>query len=466
MLDDATIEAAAQIAGDHEISAIEITEAERAAGALEEGKLALALERFQTHVYLRIEKLFSADYVRSLDAHYRKAYGRYLGGTNKPDRRPLFTLDIKGAVNDPRFLDNPLISPLLGRLLGQRYIAAAVSSVVSYPGAPDQFLHRDARQLFPGSEEGVEENGIDKDLPTYSITMLAPLVDFTRETGCTRVWPGSHRIAGKIEGLRVGSIDPEIAVGSVLLTDGRVLHRGAANHSDRLRPLMYVTYQRMWYRDLNGYERRPPVLVSRPRPQIDGAGAAPALRVDARDEHEALCEVLHRPRAAHAPAPEADSGHLGPLAGDWDRASADARTPGRANAWTAPPRRRRRALSGAAAASARSGARELRVQQRRGKVLIADRPQPARDRQTPDRSRPNIGARRVRSAMHHRRADLDAGRESVGQQEPAGFLLEDRPKAPRDTSSSASSRCKRGGQLPLDSLGERAASDPDRGSQR
>lgn len=209
-----------------------------------------------------VEDLFTPAQMEALEEAYRRVGANRLARTNKPDHRPLFTVPVRGPFASGDLLDNPLLSPLIARLLGKDYIISAVSAVASFPGAPDQFLHRDASPLFPAPNRPQDdENSVEWRLPPYSITMLVPLIDFTRETGCTRVWPGSHHIAGTEEGLRVGSLDPEVRVGSVLLTDGRVLHRGAANRSDRLRPLFYLTFHRAWFRDFGGYVRRPPIDV-------------------------------------------------------------------------------------------------------------------------------------------------------------------------------------------------------------
>lgn len=250
------IESYAAVAGNHEISSISVTDRERAAGMIDVEKLDRAKSLFAENGYIRIENLFSPEQMRAFDAQYRKSYSRLLSETNKQDKRPLFTVRIEGAFNDPNLLSNPLIEPLLTHFLGKNFILAALSAVASFPGAPDQHLHRDATQLFG------TDNEIDKDLPPYSMTMLVPLIDFTTETGCTRVWPRSHHLAGQENGLKVGSLDPEVKVGSVLITDGRTLHRGAANRSDRLRPLFYMTFHRSWYRDFGGYAKRPPILMS------------------------------------------------------------------------------------------------------------------------------------------------------------------------------------------------------------
>lgn len=256
-MNDATaIETLAAVEGQHALSSITVTEAERAAGALSADRLDEAQALFARHGYLRVENLFTPEQMRAFDTAYRSRYRNFLTATNKKDKRPLFTVRISGPFADAAVIANPLLVPFFASFLGEDYILQAMSAVASFPGAPDQHLHRDATPLFG------KDNEADRDLPPYSMTMLVPLIDFTRETGCTRVWPGSHRIAGREAGLAVGSLDPEVRVGSVLITDGRVLHRGAANRSDRLRPLFYCTFHRSWYRDFWGYENRPPILLA------------------------------------------------------------------------------------------------------------------------------------------------------------------------------------------------------------
>ncbi|MHA6265115.1 phytanoyl-CoA dioxygenase family protein [Arenibacterium sp. CAU 1754] len=248
-------ELAAQV-GSHDVSSIAVTDDERRAGALTPDKAELAARLFAQNGYLRVDNLFSPEQMQNFDTAFRETSRPFLARTNKQDKRPLFTLPIAGPINDAGLLANPLLKPLLSGALGEDFIVATVSGIASFPGAPDQFLHRDAKQLFG------KDNQADHDLPPYSITMLVPLVDANAETGSTRVWPGTHHVAGTEEGLKTGSIDPEVRVGSVLLTDGRVLHRGIANRSDRIRPLLYLTFHRSWYRDFGGYEQRPPIQIS------------------------------------------------------------------------------------------------------------------------------------------------------------------------------------------------------------
>lgn len=275
------IDDVAAIVGNHQIANISISDAERAASTMSPDTLQTAKTLFAENGYIRVQNLFTAEQMAAFEAQYRDRYRNFLTATNKPDKRPLFTVNIEGAFAQREVISNPILLPFLESFLGKDFILAAMSAVASFPGAPDQHLHRDATMLFG------PQNVADYNLPVYSITMLVPLIDFTRETGCTRVWPGSHKIAGRDEGLAVGSLDPEVRVGSVLISDGRVLHRGAANGSNKLRPLFYATFHRAWYRDFGGYTQRPPIMISN-----KNFAALPAdlqARVDwSRDRYKAV----------------------------------------------------------------------------------------------------------------------------------------------------------------------------------
>lgn len=256
MSDMNQIEAIASIVGDHQVANISISQAERDTGVMAADNLQMAKSLFATNGYIRVQNLFTAEQMAGFDAQYRDRYRKFLTATNKRDKRPLFTVDIEGVFAQRAVISNPVLLPFLESVLGVDFILAAMSAVASFPGAPDQHLHRDATMLFG------PDNTADTALPVYSITILVPLINFTKETGCTRVWPGSHKIAGREAGLAVGSLDPEVHVGSVLISDGRVLHRGAANQSDKLRPLFYTTFHRSWYRDSYGYAQRQPFSIS------------------------------------------------------------------------------------------------------------------------------------------------------------------------------------------------------------
>ncbi|MDN3638485.1 phytanoyl-CoA dioxygenase family protein [Simiduia curdlanivorans] len=237
-------------------SSIRFTDSERDSHELPAEKIAQGVALFKAHGYLKVENVFDPVTMEAWQRHYRVRYRDQLVGTSQEDKRPLYTVDIEGPFNSVKLYANPKVFPIVKAILGDNCILGALSTVISFPGAPDQFVHRDSQAIF------TEDYSVDVTIPAYAMTMLVPLVDCTLETGCTKVRPGTHLLT-KHQELSGGEwVDPEVSVGSILLTDSRVIHRGGANKSNRVRPIVYLTYHRKWYRDFWGYEHRPPVNVS------------------------------------------------------------------------------------------------------------------------------------------------------------------------------------------------------------
>ena len=44
--------------------------------------------------------------------------------------------------------------------------------------------------------------------------------------------------------------------------DCRVMHGGTGNRSTAPRPILYMSYQRRWFRDYDGYRVKPPIHIS------------------------------------------------------------------------------------------------------------------------------------------------------------------------------------------------------------
>lgn len=238
------------------LSSIYFSDTERDANELPATKIAEGVALFKKNGYLRVENVFNPTLMAAWDKHYQQRYEFQLAKTNQKDKRPLFTVDIEGPFNSPELYANSKIFPIIRAMLGDQCILGAMSTVISFPGAPDQFVHRDSQAIFN------DDYAIDTKIPTYAMTMLVPLVDCTLETGCTKVRPGTHLLNSYEESKQSEWVDPEVKVGSLLLTDSRVIHRGGANNSNIIRPLIYLTYHRKWYRDFWGYENRPPVNIS------------------------------------------------------------------------------------------------------------------------------------------------------------------------------------------------------------
>jgi hypothetical protein len=238
-----------------EIPTITFSDEETARQTPAERTIVEAVDAFRSAGALRLHRAFPAEVLDALDEHYRKRYSLELRSTKKKDRRPLFTVDVEGPFNTPAFYANPLFFPIVERLLGQDCILGACSSVVSFPGAPSQHTHRDSLSLFG-------DYAYDVALPPYALTVLMPLVDATIERGSTEVWPETHREPVLARAIERSPVHPTVPRGSVMMTDSRVVHRGAENRSNDARPLIYNSYHRHWFRDYFGYGDRPPVAMS------------------------------------------------------------------------------------------------------------------------------------------------------------------------------------------------------------
>jgi hypothetical protein len=106
--------------------------------------------------------------------------------------------------------------------------------------------HRDPGTLF-------EDEKLDMAIPDFYCTMLMPLDPTPLERGPTEFILGSHRktvpeLCESGEGaLRIAAAcaDP----GDVILFNGKILHRGRANMSDKGRGVLYVSHTKVWYDD-------------------------------------------------------------------------------------------------------------------------------------------------------------------------------------------------------------------------
>lgn len=120
------------------------------------------------------------------------------------------------------------------------------------PGESQQKLHRDqmAFDFYP----------FPPDYHAQCNTMWA-LTDFTIENGATHICPGTS-IMDDDEAARVESFQAEMARGSVLFYDGKVLHGGGANVSDGPRRGVNITYAVGWVRqEENQFLACPPEIA-------------------------------------------------------------------------------------------------------------------------------------------------------------------------------------------------------------
>jgi ectoine hydroxylase-related dioxygenase (phytanoyl-CoA dioxygenase family) len=154
------------------------------------------------------------------------------------------------------------------------------------PGEPSQTIHRDqwAFDFFP----------FPKGYEVQCNTIWA-MTDFTEENGATRVIPGSHLHADRLEYKHADTEPAEMEQGSVLFYTGAVYHGGGANRSNATRMGVNLTYARSWLRQEENQYLSVPHEIARELPDdvlrlIGYARGAYALGYvdDLRDPLDAL----------------------------------------------------------------------------------------------------------------------------------------------------------------------------------
>ncbi len=211
--------------------------------------------------YLIIEDLFSEQFIDGLYASFESEYSQYFSDTvfddalKVGDKRVMVSVKLQGPFNNPEYYANPLVMPLLARLLGRDLILFSLGSVVSLPGAQLQRTHRDHRPLF-------EEKSVNAKLPSVAVTMGIPLIEMNNVNGTTRIYGKTHWNQDKLsDNDRKDGINPTIRKGSCMLFDYHLFHEGTPNNSGNVRPLMYNIYSRAWFRDCQNYTKQVPMAA-------------------------------------------------------------------------------------------------------------------------------------------------------------------------------------------------------------
>jgi len=135
-----------------------------------------------------------------------------------------------------------VIEQLMNEALGVGWICTSLIAAISTKGGAPQALHQDQAGIHPDSRSPM------------SVNILTPLTDVDETNGGTLVIPGSHRLLSDAvrEGVPVGKLPPAINIeakaGSMVLTDGRLLHGTGINHTDSPRIVMLCNMQKPWLR--------------------------------------------------------------------------------------------------------------------------------------------------------------------------------------------------------------------------
>ena len=139
----------------------------------------------------------------------------------------------------------PLIERLLDELLDAGWNHFSFISNISYPGCHPQGLHQDQSFIAPFVTEA----------PALVNTIYI-LQDVNEVNGGTLLIPGSHRpngTGGEVYGELPPAINLEARAGTILIMDGRTLHGGAVNRSDKLRYIITNSTVKPWVRQQESF---------------------------------------------------------------------------------------------------------------------------------------------------------------------------------------------------------------------
>ena len=223
------------------------------------------VEQFERDNFLVIDRLFDPALI---DAAAAEVHGQFtdLDAEALPPhlrvgpRRIQLPVQLKGALLEPALYANPLLLRMLEPLLGRKFLIDSFTCVVAFPGAPEQRLHRDHDDLFMDRQELRER------LAPYAITVTIPLIDFTEDTGATRLFAGSQALGGPAVDEQLAEAEGKLSYvkrGGCYLMDYRLIHRGTANRSDRMRPMLSLIYARPWFTDAENFNAHPRITIAR-----------------------------------------------------------------------------------------------------------------------------------------------------------------------------------------------------------
>jgi len=159
-------------------------------------------------------------------------------------RHDLYKGFSRGFLAHPNVRNNPVISKILKEILVSAYNTYQ-GVILSAPNSGTQYWHRDTDTLQNRGTCGKQMVQLDD----FYFTVVMPcLVDVTMENGPTQFYAGSHRQSA--DEYDENSLEYACApLGSAILWNGKINHRGTSNQSSTDRPMIYQVWHKMWYND-------------------------------------------------------------------------------------------------------------------------------------------------------------------------------------------------------------------------
>jgi ectoine hydroxylase-related dioxygenase (phytanoyl-CoA dioxygenase family) len=153
----------------------------------------------------------------------------------------VYCLAAKSRDFDRLILD-PLILDVSERVLGPDFLLTATLAIKLEPGESAQDFHYD--DVF---------YRVPRPRPTYSVSTLWAIDDFTIDNGATVIYPGSHRWGDDRPRELPKVVTATMPAGSVLVYYGTLVHAGGANTSDGDRLGISIQYCTAWGRQQENF---------------------------------------------------------------------------------------------------------------------------------------------------------------------------------------------------------------------
>jgi len=201
--------------------------------------------------YCKVEDALSSEQVKTIRQRVLdQAEGEKLAGIAQktPSGQNINCCVNKGLCfeglieHDPEVVQGgALVEQIVTEALGPGWICASLIAAISLKGGVPQALHQD------------QNDALDSLSPT-SINILSMITDVDEVNGGTLVIPGSHLVLSQaLRGNKpVGKLPPAINLdakaGTMVITDGRLLHGTGINHTDDPRIVMLNGMQKPWLR--------------------------------------------------------------------------------------------------------------------------------------------------------------------------------------------------------------------------
>ena len=159
--------------------------------------------------------------------------------------------NIEGPINEPNLYDNPFVSAIARRVLGDDYILGALNFEAYLPGTECQPIHQNYPPLFNGDDDSSANT-------SFALALLIPLVEDPPMRGGTMIIKESHK-PPYFEALKLPGQAPSLDLGSALIVDYRTVLQNFSFSGDTVRPLLSLVFHRPWFRDCLNYRDEPSI---------------------------------------------------------------------------------------------------------------------------------------------------------------------------------------------------------------